>query len=98
MLTSRQRSYLSSLANRLEPVAALGRAGMSEAVVAHLKNELERHELIKLRFTDFKESRDDFARELAARTGSELVRVIGNVALFYRADPDPEKRLIVLPA
>jgi len=97
LLTSKQRSYLTALANKLEPVAALGRAGLSEAVVAHFKNELDRHELIKLRFTDHKESRDDFARDLAVRTGSELVRVIGNVAVFFRANPDPEKRSIELP-
>jgi RNA-binding protein len=97
LLTSKQRSYLTGLANKLEPAAAIGRAGMSEAVIAHVKNELDYHELIKLRFTDHKESRDDFARDLAERTGSELVRVIGNVAVFFRANPDPEKRSIELP-
>lgn len=97
MLTSKQRSYLSGIANKLEPVAALGRAGMSAAVIAHLKNEFDYHELLKLRFTDHKESREDFARELAELTKSELVRVIGNVAIFYRSNPDPEKRVIALP-
>jgi RNA-binding protein len=97
VLTSKQRSYLSALSNKLEPVAALGRAGLSEAVVKHARTELERHELIKLRFTDYKETREDFARELAEKTGAELVRVIGNVAVFYRASPDPDKRGITLP-
>ncbi len=97
MLTSKQRSYLTSLANKLEPMAALGRAGLSEAVERHLGIELKRHELIKLRFTDHKDAKDDFAAELAEKTGSELVRIIGNVAIFYKQSSDPEKRQIKLP-
>lgn len=97
MLTSKQRSYLSALATKLEPVAALGRGGMSEAVVKHLAAELDRRELLKLRFTDYKESRDEFARSLAEASGCELVRVIGNVAVFFRRHPDPDKRAISLP-
>lgn len=97
MLTSKQRSRLSALATKLEPVAALGRGGLSEGVIDHLKAELDRRELLKLRFADFKGSRDDYARELAEKAGCELVRVIGNVAIFFRRHPDPEKRTVDLP-
>ena len=96
MLTSRQRGRLTALANKLEPSVSLGKGGPSPALLAHLQAELERHELVKLRFTDFKEGRQELARELAERAGAELVRVLGNTALLYRRHPDPEKRSVEL--
>ncbi len=94
MLNSKARSALSSLASKLEPSVVLGKGGPSEAVLGHLELELDRHELVKLRFTDFKEGRRDIARELAEKAGAELVRIVGNVAILYRRNPDPEKRKI----
>jgi RNA-binding protein len=40
--------------------------------------------------------REELARALAADTDSEVVRVIGNTAVFWRRNPDPEKRRIEL--
>jgi RNA-binding protein len=97
MLTSKQRSYLTALSNKMPSGAALGKDGLTEAVLKHVGLELDRHELIKLRFSDFKEARRELAAELAERTGAELVRIVGNVALFYRRQADPEKRTIELP-
>ncbi|HTX73207.1 MAG TPA: YhbY family RNA-binding protein [Rectinemataceae bacterium] len=96
MLTSRQRSRLSGLAQTRSPLISLGRAGASEALVARLGTLLDQHELVKLRFGDFRESRRDLAAQLAARSSSELVTLIGNVAVFWRQNPDPEKRRIEL--
>jgi RNA-binding protein len=94
MLTSKRRSALSALASKMEPSVSLGKGGPTEAVLKHLELELARHELVKLRFVDFKEGRRELALELAEKTGAELIRVVGNVAVLYRPDPDPEKRKI----
>jgi len=96
MLTSKQRARLSSLANGLDPVVHLGKAGAAEGVSDALDRALADHELIKLRFVDFKGERKELARELAERVGAELVRVIGHVAILYRQQPDPAKRSIKL--
>ena len=97
MLDSKQRSHLSSLSNKMEPSAALGRDGLTDAVVAHLDRELAIHELVKLRFSDFKGERADLAAQLAEKCGAELVRVLGNTALIFRRNPDPAQRIIRLP-
>lgn len=96
MLTSKQRARLSSLANGLDPVVHLGKAGPAEGVADALDRALADHELIKLRFVDFKGERKELARELAEKAGAELVRVIGHVAIMYRQATDPAKRSIKL--
>ncbi len=96
MLSSRQRSKLAGLAQDLEPQIHLGRGGASEGIEAQLDKLLTDHELVKLRFVDFKESRHELASQLAERTGADLVRVIGNVAVLWRRSHSPEKRRIDL--
>ena len=94
MLNPRQRSRLSGLAQTRRDLVQLGRDGASEAFVARLAVLLADHELVKLRFLDHKGERDDVARRLAERTGSEIVRLIGNTAIFWKQNPDPGKRKI----
>jgi RNA-binding protein len=94
MLSSKQRGTLSSIAQTRSCLVTLGRAGMSPELVAQLSSLLERHELVKLRFGDFKESRAETAAALAEAAGCEIVRMIGNVAIFWRRNPDPGKRSV----
>ncbi len=96
MLTSKNRAKLASLATKLEPIVRLGKAGAAEGLSGALDRALNDHELVKLRFVDFKGARSELARQLAEANKAELVRVIGNVAVFYRQQPDPEKRQIKL--
>lgn len=97
MLTSKQRARLAALAHHLDPVVHLGKAGAADGVSDALDRALSDHELVKLRFVDFKGERKELANALAEKNKAELVRVIGNVAILYRQQPDPEKRKIELP-
>jgi RNA-binding protein len=97
MLDSRQRKYLSAEASKGTVVVQLGKGGPSEALTAQLGAHLVAHELVRLKFIDHQDDRREIAAHLAEITGSELVRVIGNTALFFKADPDPEKRRFLLP-
>lgn len=96
MLTSKQRATLASLATKLDPIVRLGKAGAADGVSSALERALADHELVKLRFVDFKGEKKELARALAEGSGAELVRVIGNVAVFYKEQPDPERRTIEL--
>ncbi len=98
MLTSKQRGYLSRLAADLEPTVMVGKGGATEAVERAMKAEFAFRELLKLRFVAAKDERDELARGLAERTGSELVRVIGHVAVYYRRADEAERRSIELPS
>ncbi|HMO56294.1 MAG TPA: ribosome assembly RNA-binding protein YhbY [Roseiflexaceae bacterium] len=95
-LTNAQRQKLRSLAHHLKPTTHVGKNGLSESVIASVDHELDAHELIKVKFQDFKEERHALADELVAATGSILITIIGNIAILYRQHPDPEKRTVRL--
>jgi len=97
MLSAKQRGRLSALAQRMTCLASVGRAGASDAFAGRLGELLARHELVKLRLAgDDGDSRRELAEDLAVRTGSEVVRIIGKVAVLYRQNPDPAARVIDL--
>ncbi|OQY31689.1 MAG: hypothetical protein B6241_13365 [Spirochaetaceae bacterium 4572_59] len=92
-----QRSYLTKKAHNLSPVIMIGGNGLSDAVVDASDQELENHEMIKVKFVDYKEDRKNIAGELAEKTDAHLVRVIGNIAILYRYQPDHDKRIYHVP-
>jgi len=94
MLSSKQRARLAGIAQTKDCLVTLGRAGAKPELAERLAVLLAQHELVKLRFGDHLDSRRELAEELAKGTGSELVRMIGNVAVFWKRSPDPEKRKI----
>ena len=95
-LSSRQISQLRSLAQRLQPILHLGKAGVTETFVASVDQALNDHELIKIKFAAFKDTKKALAEEIATRTNSELVGIVGHVAVFYREQSDPAKRRVPL--
>ena len=83
-LTGAEKRALKSQAQLLEAIVRVGQAGVSPAVISSLDVALEQHELVKVRFADFKEERRTLAPQLAEATRSFLVQQVGNVAVFFR--------------
>lgn len=92
-----QRKHLRGLAHELDPVVMIGKNGLTDAVLDAVTSSLSDHELIKLKFIDSKDEKDVIAADIAAKSQSELVGRIGNVAIFYRCHQDPKKRKIKVP-
>jgi len=95
-MTSAQRKQLRALAHHLRPVCYVGKQGVTDALVAAVDEALDDHELIKVKFVDCKTRRKELAPEIAQRTRAHLAGLIGNVAILYREQRDPEKRQIML--
>ena len=92
-LTSKQRAQLRGLANSLTPIVHIGKEGITEAVVKQTDEVLEARELIKCRVLESalltaREACD----ELAQRTRSEQVQVIGSKFVLYRQSHNKEKK------
>jgi RNA-binding protein len=83
-LTGAQKRALKSRAQLLEAVIRIGQSGMTDAVLRSLDDALSLHELVKVRFADFKEERKTLAPQIAERTASALIQQVGNVAVFFR--------------
>jgi RNA-binding protein len=96
-LSTNQRQWLRKTAHDLRPSAQIGKNGLTEQVVQAVSESLAANELIKVKFLDHQDQRHALSETLAEETGSELVAMIGNVAILYREQPDHERRTIVLP-
>ena len=96
-LLGSQRRHLRALAHHLNPVILVGKGGINDALVQATDEALNDHELIKVKFNDFKEERRSLSEVLRERTESHIVGIVGNIAILYRQHSDPEKRQIVLP-
>lgn len=95
-LSPNQRRHLSGLGHALQPIVVVGKEGVTEGVVAALKQALLDHELVKVRVgNSATEDRKDVAAELAKSTEAELASVVGKTMLIYKAHP--EKPTIKLP-
>lgn len=96
-LNSTQRKYLRRIGHNLDPVIIIGKQGVTDMLVRAVSQALESHELVKVRFNEFKDEKRPLAEEVERRTGSHIVGMIGHVALFYKQHPDEDKRKIALP-
>ncbi len=89
-LNGRQRRKLKSLAHHLKPVVQIGQKGLTDSLFKAVDKALSDHELIKVKFVDFKEEKHDLADEVVSETGAALVGMIGNIAILYRENPELE--------
>ena len=94
-LTGKQRQFLKGLAHPLSPIVRVGKAGVTEAVVAETRKSLQSHELIKVRIdVDESAERKELANRLAAETDAHIAGTIGKIAILYRErDEEPEIKL-----
>jgi RNA-binding protein len=98
-LTGAQRKYLRGMAHYLKPVVQMGKHGLTDTVVESIDKALSDHELIKVKIAAPPGgAKREVADEIAARTRSTWVGLIGFTAILYRQQEDPEKQTIDLPA
>jgi RNA-binding protein len=88
------KKYLRSLAHHLKPVAMVGKSGIRGQFIASVDAALNDHELIKIKFGEFKEEKKEMSAQIAAETQSEVIGIIGHIVIFYRQHPQPELRKI----
>lgn len=95
VLTSKQRQYLRGLAHPLSPIVRVGKAGLTEAVIAETRKALDAHELVKVRIEiDASADRRAAAESLATATDAQLAGTVGKIAMLYRErDEEPEIEL-----
>ncbi|WP_298816703.1 YhbY family RNA-binding protein [Chloroflexus sp.] len=95
-MTPAQRAYLRRLAHSLPVTVMIGKHGLTENILSKVEQELDAHELIKLRFIDYKDEKADLLETIVSVTGADLVAIIGHTAIFYRQHTDPTRRRIHL--
>ena len=91
-MTSKQRAYLSSLANSIDPIFQIGKSSLTPEITQAVEECFNTHELIKINvlkncFDDPKE----MAYMLAERTQSQVIQVIGKKIVLYKENKDNKK-------
>ena len=92
-MTSKERAKFRAAANGLEPVFQIGKGGLSDALIAQVEDALDARELIKIKalLETIPQSPKALAEAIAARTGAEVIQVIGGVIVLYRENPELRK-------
>ena len=85
MLTGKQKRYLRSMAHHLNPIFQIGKGGVNDQLITHIKEALETRELIKVSILNNNdEDRNELAQEISGCSGAELVQVIGKTIVLYK--------------
>ena len=86
-LTNPQIRKFKAAAQLLEPMLKVGKAGLSDGFIRTVAETLAQHELVKIKFADFKDQKNELAPLLAEKTGSHLIMRVGNVMVLHRPKP-----------
>lgn len=94
-MTSKERAALRGQANQLTVLFQVGKGGINDNLIEQTAYALKARELIKLRvLTETSPvSARDAADEIAGKTNSEVVQVIGGVITLYKYNLDLHKKV-----
>ena len=92
-LTNAEVRRLKAGAQRLKATFKVGKHGLSPEFLLGLNTAFQHHELIKVKFDEFKAERKTLAPQLAEKTSSHLVWLIGNSPSFTAPNPSPRRWL-----
>ncbi len=87
-LTNAQKKHLRGLTHDLDPVVMVAAKGLSDNVLAEIEQALNHHELVKIKLRGEREDRLRWIERIGDATGAELVHRIGQVACFFRRNPE----------
>ena len=74
-------------AKTLEPVIRIGKNGLTESTIKEIKKQLNKKNLIKvklLRAFISDKNKKDIAKEIAQKTNSQLIDLVGFVVVLYQ--------------
>ncbi len=88
MLTSKQRAALRGIAAAEDTIFQIGKGGISDTLISEISEALRKRELIKLRVLDNSGyTAREAADEIAGKTDSDVVQVIGSRFVLFKRNP-----------
>lgn len=85
MINTKQRAFLRSLANKLEPCMQIGKDGAKQTSFDTISDLLEARELIKIKvLQNCEKPAKEIADEIAKNVGCDIVQVIGNKIVLFK--------------
>ncbi|MBN2221228.1 MAG: ribosome assembly RNA-binding protein YhbY [Vallitaleaceae bacterium] len=91
-MNSKQRAYLRSLAQTMEPIFQIGKNSLTPEFTEAISEALEKRELIKISvLNNCEDEPKDLGQILSERTRSTLVQVMGRKITLYKESKDHKK-------
>ena len=85
MMNSKDRAYLRSLANTVEPILQVGKSGITDNLIKQVNDALEARELIKITVLETApEDAKETAIKLSNNSNSVVFQVLGRKITLYR--------------
>lgn len=85
MLTSKQRAKLRGIASTTDTIFQIGKGGIPDTLVQQVEDAIKVREIVKIKVLDNSSyNAKQAAEELAEKTNSEVVQVIGSKLVLYR--------------
>lgn len=92
-LTVVHRRQLKAQAHALNPVAMIGKTGLTNSVIQELDRSLTSHELIKIKAQiDDRIVRNALFEEICQQLGAAPVQHIGKIFIIYRPKPEESEK------
>ena len=95
-MTSKQRKFLRSKAHQLKPVIIIGKSNINTSIYRTFDHCLNKHELIKVKFNNFKDTKLDVLEKINSKLNFETVGIIGNTAIIFRQNKNVEDQIYKL--
>lgn len=95
MITSKQRSYLKSLANTMQPKVIIGKNSLTETVLKQIDDTLKAGELVKIKILNNNlDDHNEIVQAILKELNCEFVSHLGSKFVVYR---ESEDKLIQFP-
>lgn len=89
-ISNKEIAKLKKKAHRLKPLVQIGKKGVTDEQIETIKKLLKDHELIKVKFNEYKFKKRELSSIIAEKTESVIVDIIGNTLILFK-EKDPKK-------
>jgi len=88
-MTGKQKAWLKKKAHNMTVSVMVGDKGITASLLTSLKDNLKANELVKASVSHpDREVRKKLSEEIAEKTSSEIVALIGKTTILYRANKE----------
>jgi RNA-binding protein len=88
-INSKLRAKLRAYGNGVDPLVRVGKEGLTETVIASLDDVLRTREIAKVKvLKNSDEDIKEIAKEMAEKSGAELIHVMGRTILLFRVNKE----------
>ena len=91
-INNKHRKFLKSKAHHLKPVIIIGKDDIDDSIIKTINDSIDTHELIKIKFNHHKDKKREIVEIVNQKINTQLIGVIGNIAIIYRQKKDINKR------